>query len=134
MPRSPAHDIAVWLGDNGHGTFAGNSGWAISVGTEPAKPESCITLYDTGGGVDQPDAQFDDPTMQIRVRHKDYETGYEKIFSVTRALTLPTALETTDYHYSGFNVFTDIAMIGKDDNDRCIFTANLRLMREPLTP
>lgn len=134
MPRSPAHDVAAWLSDNSYGTFPYSSGWGIAVGTEPAKPERVVTLYDTGGGVDQPDAQLFDPTMQVRVRSRSYADGYTKASAVRDALILPTAREIGDFLYTGFWIFTDVAMIGKDDNDRCIFTFNLRLMREPLSP
>lgn len=134
MPRSPAHDVAVWLNDQGGvGQFPYVSGdWSISVGTEPAQPEQAITLYDTGGGVDQPDAQFYDPTMQIRVRAKGYPEGFDKATQIRDLLILPTAKIIDAFLYTGFWIFTDVAMIGKDDNDRCIFTFNLRLMREPL--
>lgn len=134
MPRSPAHDTAVWLSDNSFGTFGADSGWSISVGTEPSSPDQCITTYDTGGGVDQPDAQMFDPTMQVRVRAKTYEAGYDKATAVRDSLILPTAKVIGDFLYTGFWIFTDVAMIGKDDNERCIFTFNLRLMREPTTP
>lgn len=132
MPQSPATDIAQYLDAEGFGDFAADSGWSINVGTEPAKPETCITLYDTGGGISSADQQMYDPTMQIRVRHKSYLSGYTKASDIRDKLAMQTRdLIVGDWHYSGFFVFTDVAMIGKDDNDRCIFTFNLRLMREP---
>lgn len=133
MPRSPAHDVAVWLDAQGFGEFPHASElWGISVGTAPVKPDNCITTYDTGGGVDQPDAQFFDPTMHIAIRSYDYSAGYTKASDVRDSLILPTAKTIGDFLYTGFWIFTDVAMIGKDDNDRCVFTFNLRLMREPI--
>lgn len=132
MPRSPAHDIAVLLNDNGYGTFPYSAGWGIAIGTEPSRPDDVITLYDTGGGVDQPDAELYDPTMQVRVRSRSYTDGYTKASDVRDFLILPTSREVGNFLYTGFWIFTDVAMIGRDDNDRFVFTFNLRLMREPL--
>lgn len=132
MPRSPAHDVAVWLEDNIFGAFGADSGWCISVGTEPASPDQCITTYDTGGGMSSASQQLYDPTIQIRVRDYSYTSGYTKASDIRDALAVQNNdVVIGDWHYTGFFVFTDVAMIGKDDNDRCIFTFNLRLMREP---
>jgi hypothetical protein len=129
--KSPAHDLALHLAGLGIGTFGADSGWSINVSTEPAEPDTVITLYDTGG--DEPDTDELDllrPTFQVRVRGDDYPVVYSKQEAIRDALILPGRIETADSVFLGIFMTSDILAIGRDDNDRHLLTANYRSIRE----
>lgn len=102
------------------------------IAEEPAAPNDTITIYDTGGSDPFPDAELYYPTIQIRVRNLEYQTGYAKQLQILEALTLPTTFEINDTRYIGVWNNGDIISLGKDQNSRYIFTANYRIERQPL--
>lgn len=127
---SVASDIADFLQTQGHGTLAGDSEWAIYVGKEPEKPNSCITVYDTPGDPDNPDGPFYSPRIQIRIRCVSYADGYAKGEQIRDELIIETDRIINDRYFSGVWLDSDLAKIGTDDNDREIFTINFRIMCE----
>ena len=129
---SSAQDIAEHLDDNGIGTLAGQSGWGIFVGKEPVSPDTCITVYDTGGTMGNPDGEMYDPTIQVRVRTHVYPDGYSKAAQIRDLLILPTSFYSDNWLYTGVWLVSDVAKIGTDDNGRELFTVNFRLMRQPI--
>lgn len=129
---SVAFEIAGYLEGEGVGTLGGTAPWSIYVGTEPTKPDSVVTIYDTGGTPGNPDGPHYDQTFQVRVRTHDYLAGYRKAAQIRGILILPTARTIGDWHYTGIWLTTDIMKIGQDDNNRTLFTVNFRLMREPI--
>jgi hypothetical protein len=103
----------------------------IFIGKEPPNPETVITIYDTGGAMGNPDASMFDPVIQIRVRAHSYADAMEKSEQVRDELVLNRSRIIGDFLYTGFWLISDVAGIGRDDNDRELFTTNYRLMREP---
>lgn len=128
--KSPAHQIALKIAAAGHGTFAGNSGWSVSVGTAPDSPDDTITVYDTGGnGPDTDELDLLNPFFQVRVRAFEYADAYTKQESIQSTLKA-IASEVLDTHRWVFvNVSSDIAHIGNDDSDRVLLVCNYQAMR-----
>ena len=130
---SPAHELALHLEANGIGDFAGSSGWVINVSREPPKPDTSITLYDTGGFDPlQVDIDFKAPTIQVRVRTRSYPDAYDKHEAIFQLLCIPLERTIGDHHYVGIWRQGEVADIGRDDNDRHLLTANYRINRQLL--
>lgn len=128
--NSLARDVALFLDAESVGAFPpASSGWAISVAQEPASPDDAITVYDTGGL--EPDTDELDvfrPTIQVRVRSRDYEGARAKHEVIRELLIMqqPLVLATSSVLVSASS---EIAGIGRDDNNRHILTANYRARR-----
>jgi len=130
----PSEDLKNVLVAAGIGTFGATSGWGIFIGKEPDKPNTAITLYDTGGYEPNPKWLQDNPTVQVRVRGTNYKTTLQKAKDARDALLgigpndFPASVTTT---YVGIWVSSDVGYIGSDDKNRFIFTFNLRITIEP---
>jgi hypothetical protein len=125
--KSPAHDLAIYLASQGVGQFPGS----ISVNVEPADPVDVVTIYDTGG--DSPDTDQLDllrPTFQVRVRSMDPEAGYEMQERIRDLLMLPGRIVTVNSAFVVITPTSDVAHIGRDDNDRHLTTLNYSAIRE----
>lgn len=130
MPSS-AEDVAAYLEDQGIGTVGASSGWGIYMGLAPSKPDTVISVHDTGGTMGNPD-QLYDPTIQIRVRSHSYADAYSKAEAIRDDLAVDnTARIIGDWLYTGFWVVSDIEKIETDENNREVLMMNLRVMREP---
>ena len=117
---SPAYTIARYLETEGFGEWAND----INVSLEPNEPVECITLYDTGG--QDPDSDEQDvfnKTIQIRVRTLNYLETYTKLEQIRDLLINQTIVGINGIWMQG-----DILYIGRDDNDRHLFTTNFRLL------
>jgi hypothetical protein len=129
--KSPADDMADYLQTQGHGSRRNASGWCISVGTEPAVPATTITLFDTGGsGPDTDQLDIFNPTFHVRVRSNTYPEGYSKIYAIMQTLVHAPVVTLSGSRYAFIAAETDILSIGKDENDKEIFTANYRALRQ----
>ena len=130
---SPAHELALHLETEGVGDFAAEVGWSLNVSREPVKPDTVVTLYDTGG-FDPLQVEIDlrQPTIQVRVRSKNYAEAIAKHQEIYDLLALPTARDIGSHHYLGIWLQGDIAGIGLDDNNRQLVTANYRINRQSL--
>jgi minor capsid protein len=132
--RSAAHDIALHIADAGLGTFGGASGWAVSVGTAPASPDTAITVYDTGGeGPDTDQLDIEQPTIQVRVRSGRSSSAYVDAHIKQRAIrALLHAIRgvvISGSRYAAVVMTSEILVIGRDENDRFLMVANYRVMR-----
>jgi hypothetical protein len=125
--RSPAVSIARHLAANGFGAFGAQAGWSIHAGFEPAKPDTTITVFDTGGEEPDTDQRDRRPTLQVRVRGPSYDDAYTKLDDIAYFLAnaRPVVLDGT--RYTGFSITSDIAGLGQDDNKRHQFTVNFRV-------
>lgn len=125
---SPAYDMALYLQSVGIGTFA----QTIHVSREPISPDDVVTLYDTGGTPILTDHdELREATFQVRVRSTGYLAGYQKQQDVFEAFKSFLPIDIGAYSYPGVWAVTDILAIGRDDNDRFLFTCNYRAMRQP---
>lgn len=132
--ESTAKEIMQYLADNGVGAIAATSGWSLGVSREIERPDTAITLYDTGGGEPNPDIELYESTFQVRVRGRDYLAAYDKQQEIRDLLILPTVRQLGENgltRYIGIWMQSDILNIGRDDNDRILLTANYRVQRQP---
>lgn len=127
---SLSKDIAEYLISEGMGD-AGE--WGIYFSTEPPLPDKAVTVYRTGGAQDNADGPYYQPNIQVRVRANSADEAELKSEEIRDLLLIPTARIIGDTFVTGFWLVTDIQMIGRDDNNRAIYTVNFRLMTEPHT-
>lgn len=129
---APVLDIVNYLsGQAGLGTFGGSTDWSLYAFVEPNEPANCITLYDTGGdGPDTDDLDLANLTFQVRVRCETYNSGYAKHVIIRDLLigVSPIVMDTSTF--AGIVMSTDIAGIGRDENNRHVLTANYRAIRQ----
>lgn len=124
-----AQDMAEFLVANGIGARGGDADWGVHVSREPVKPVNVVTVVNTGGAEPDTDDMDRQPTFLIRVRSKDYDTGWEKINDAFRLLIENDPIEVGSNEYLVWAT-TDILPIGRDDGDRHLFTANFRSRKE----
>jgi hypothetical protein len=102
------------------------------VGEEPAAPNDVVTIYDTGGGAPFSEIELFNPTIQVRTRAVKYQDAYDLQLEIMRALINPVSFEINDTKYIGVWAQSDIISIGKDANNRSVFTSNFNIERQPL--
>ncbi len=128
-----ATNIARLLENQGFGTFANTSSWAISIGTEPDKPNNAITIYDTGGEApDTDEADVNRMSFQVRVRSMDYVTAYAKLAAIRAYLISRGTKQINTTRYVGIYITSDILSIGKDESNRQLLTCNFRTISQEL--
>lgn len=130
---TPAQDIGLHLAGIGLGSIQASDGWSINLATEPAKPDDTITLYDYGGR----DAllygrDLRQPSVQVRVRSREYLAGYAKHTEIVDALHDIIDRDIDGHRYVGIWQIGDIQSIGRDDNNRYVMTANYQITRESI--
>lgn len=126
-----ARNVAHLLENQNFGTFANTGAWAISIGLEPDRPDSAITIYDTGG--DSPDTDEMDLnrlTFQVRVRARDYVLAYAKMKEIRAYLISRGTKTINSTRYIGIYVTSDVASLGLDDNKRQVLTCNFRTISQ----
>ncbi len=139
---SAAYDIAKILEDEDLGDLWAGSGWSIHVGQEPAKPDTCITLYDTPGSQPHYADEIEYPGVQVRVRGEGgagYPTAYSKIRSIKDTLVYHGVWhvpedeneENGNSNGTGYTVWCEGSehWLQHDENNRPIFVLNLRTQR-----
>lgn len=119
-----ANEVATYLANQGLGTL----GTDVFVGHQPkgSTYDNCITVYHTQGG--QPDIYIPtaEPSFQIIVRNKVYETGLSKVNSIVDELHQ----KRNAYLVSGETYFMFILLetepyhIGMDEQERHEWTLN----------
>lgn len=123
---SPAVDMAEYLVAQGVGVLGAATGWSINAGTEPMKPDTCLTVYDTGGLGFDIDSDIEQPGIQVRARGNDYRATYAKLATVVSELATPTRIGK----YVGAWLNGNIESLGKNENDHFVLVVNFYLMRE----
>lgn len=118
--------INASIGSNG-----GN--WPIFIGSEPADPANCITLYDVAGEAPNPKWLLDFPRFQVRVRSNGYLDGFTKAEEIRDALLGLPSQTIGDIRYDGIYVVTDTFFLMADGRQRSIFVTMYRSIREPGT-
>ena len=104
------------------------------VGSEPSSPDNCITVYDTAPK-DDGRSMIDGETfhhygLQVRVRAKDYRTGYRKAEEIH--VTLDEEVRANVVHIDSVKYIVDaiggttLMTLGRDSatTKRSLFTVN----------
>jgi hypothetical protein len=105
----------------------------LFIGKEPAKPENCVTIYDTPGFPPQltlnRDEFYEYPSVQIRVRNVKYMDGWNLISSIM-VLLHGRAHETWNGTvYSLIQCSGGMALLDWDENNRARFVVNFNIQR-----
>jgi hypothetical protein len=104
----------------------------LFIGLEPAKPSNCVTIFDTYGfppALGLTDQGYEYPAIQIRVRNKHYQDGWDLISDIKNLLhgqaqqTWNGTLYTVIYCSSG------PALLDWDENGNARFIINFNLQR-----
>lgn len=124
-------DIMTLLAGNGHGTIGTDLG---AMAWLEGKEKQVIVL-DTGG-IDRDSAlQSEQPTFQILSRGKkneDMQIAHDTLRAIHEFL-LPLGTTTINGEdYLSFFPISAPTGIGRDKNDRAVFTANYSTFRNPL--
>mgnify|MGYP000642779426 CR=1 FL=1 len=124
--NSPAHDTALYLADAG---VTGAFGVGVFVGREPLTPVDVVTCYDTGGAPG-PLIDLRTPTVQGRGRADDDSAGWYLANLIHDTLTRPVDVAVPGGAILGWTPNAEVAFIGRDDNDRALFTVNFEIIRD----
>jgi minor capsid protein len=140
--NSPAVELAQFLDSEGIvDDFGGDGPFSVHVSREPDQPDDVVTLYDTGGGdpASLDGIELRRPTIQVRVRARDYEAAYEQQAAIFEKLAQPHAVDDGEplertigsARYLSVNLIADILSLGRDENDRHRLVANYQIERQP---
>jgi hypothetical protein len=109
-------------------TFATN----LFIGKEPVKPDNCVTIFDTTGngpylGLDTTGYYY--PSIQIRVRNKNYNTGLTLIQNIMIFLHAKHQEQESGTLYSLIQCPSEPAFLDWDDNGNARFVCNFNIQR-----
>ena len=106
----------------------------LFTGKEPAKPDNTVTIFDTPGfppqvtlGVGDDDYYY--PSVQIRVRNRDYLTGLALIQDILTSLHGRAQETWNGTLYTVILCSSGPVPLGWDENDRIWFIINFNLQR-----
>lgn len=104
----------------------------LFIGREPAKPDHCVTIFDTMGA--NPDLTLDQlsiyrPSVQIRVRDTSYQAGWELIQAISNTLHARAQEVWNGTLYSIIYISSGPAMLYWDDDNRVHFIVNFDIQR-----
>ena len=131
----PAEGIKDLLVAAGVGVFAATTGWSIQVGKEPTKPDTVVTVYNTGGLAPNPKWLLDDPTVQVSIRgaKNGRVASRAKAQEVKDALLGLPSQDLNGDRWVSVTGIGDITDIGFDESNRPMHTVNFKLIIEPAT-
>lgn len=140
--KPPAYIIAQILHNATVGLFSTtNPTWLITFGKMPEKDgtDNCITTFDFGAnndGRNMRDGEYDlHPKVQIRVRCRDYTTGYTKAKDIENYLTqeivpslpLTVTVDGGTFKVKNISLLGSVAYMGQDEkNERQHFSLNVQ--------
>lgn len=120
-----ATELADYLATHSVGTV----GTDIFIGRQPATPNSCVTVIETGGQAPSGYTPLSRPTVQVIVRDPSYETGRAKADAVFAALH-QLANRDLGSHFIYFVLsIADIGYLERDENERHEWSMNFRMAR-----
>lgn len=127
--NSPCEDIKDILEDES--ALGLEFGTNLFISEMPMTPDQCVVLYDTGGFNSEVNYIYERPTVQIRVRGNRgvYDSTYDLIKDIKDLLHGLTNEEINSARYIGIWIEGDVLSLGYDDNQRIMFSVNLRIHR-----
>lgn len=127
--NSPSVDVKDILVNNDSSSTIYDFGTTLFVSHEPDSPDRCITILDSGGFDPDVSSTYERPTIQIRVRDKSnaYPQAYSTIKAIVDLLHANRyVINSTTYIFWQQG---DIFYLGRDEDNRITFTANMRMNR-----
>ncbi len=114
-------------------THVGGSGWQTEIGAMPKTPDKVIMVSDTGGQDPNPKWLLDFPTIQVMVRGivSGYLATFQEAKAVKDILLGVDAQVIQGDRWDGITQNGDLAFIGRDENDRPLFSVNFAIILEP---
>ena len=119
-------DIKDLLIDNGLANFNSN----LFVSKEPSEPINCLTIYDTGGGDQNPKLAIDLCSIQIRSRNVSYVDGYKLLFRIRKFIEGKSSVIVNNTHYFGF-FSQNVLSLNRDNKNYAIWVLNIKVYRAP---
>jgi len=109
-------------------------GTDLFIGKEPATPDNCVTLFDTGGMPPQLTltGQGEDyfyPSIQVRVRNRAYMTGWLLAENIREALHGRAQETWNGTLYTLVHCSSGPAFLDWDDNGRARIVINFLIQR-----
>ena len=107
-------------------------GTNLFIGREPAKPDNCVTIYDTpsyGPDLTMDKQSYERPSIQIRVRNENYVAGWTMIQHIMDHLHGRAQETWNGTLYSLIACSGGPALLDWDENNRVRFILNLNLQR-----
>ena len=105
----------------------------LFVGREPAKPDNCVTVFDTPGFPPmltlEGSAEFYYPSVQIRVRDNSYLNGWDLAQDIIEVLHGLNNETWNDTLYLLIQCSSGPALLDWDDNNRARFIINFNIQR-----
>ena len=121
-----AFDIATYLAAQGHGVL----GSSILVGALPDSVDTCVAVYDLGGGAWDRAVSLERPLVQIRVRSLSYGDGFAAAYAIAKELHALTDETINARLYMYVSVVMPPRFETPDRSDRCEFTVTIEILKE----
>jgi hypothetical protein len=123
------YDIAWLLSSNGIGQLGEDL-----FGGEWGQTDKQVLVLDGVGTPSELKTQYEQPSVQILVRGDRNEAShlvYEKAKQVSDfLLSLDSNVAVNSANYKGFEQETNIAQLGKDENERFVYSMNFSTYRD----
>lgn len=102
---------------------------AVFRGDMPDTPDNLVCLFQTGGGDPSHSfsaREFEEPSFQVMIRNKSFDTAISKAEAVKDALDGQTDLTINGNTYLSIFLQGDILPLGKDAKNRQAVSINFR--------
>lgn len=102
----------------------------VFFGDYPSEPDNIVTLYPSGG--EDPshsftDKEFENPSLQVRVRDKSYAVGYLHCEAIKDAMDGLTERVINGNRYISIFQQGDVLPLGRDSEGRAEFSLNFNI-------
>ena len=121
--------VASLLSQNGFGSLRTDI-----FGGEWGRCDEQILVIEGIGTPADPKELYENPSVQILVRGDKRQASHE-VYATAKnisdfMLTLPDSVDIDGVCYTGFEEASNIAQLGKDDNERFIYSMNFSTFRK----
>ena len=105
----------------------------LFIAFEPSSPDDCVTIFDTPGGLPNMSfdvsERYDRPSIQIRVRNRNYVTGLQLTHDIKDFLHRKAHETVNGTYYSLIQCTGEPAFLDWDENRRARFIVNFDIQR-----
>lgn len=118
------------------GVWKASTGWNISIGKLPSKPDTAVAVILGPGLEANPKYLLDYPSVQVLVRGdtNGYVAATEKIQKVKDVLLGLHSQDVNGDRWVQVNAIGDIIPLGYQDNDKPMFSMNFQFIIMPAEP
>lgn len=108
----------------------------LYISREPAKPNNCVTLYDTPG---EPDGlsldrkeRYEYPSVQVRIRNVGYVAAWDLMDDIRMFLHGKAHEEWNEAYYTVIKVSNGPLFLEYDENNRVVIVVTFQIQRRPV--